>query len=82
MSFFDLKGTGELHCDKTKRIVEVDLVIQAVNGRTRIHYSLVDINEPFDLHDFSFTAHNPSLKNVKSRAPPEHYQPTTLQTFT
>ncbi|MRJ45691.1 hypothetical protein KF946_12775 [Idiomarina loihiensis] len=65
MSFFDLKGTGELHCDKTKRIVEVDLVIQAVNGRTRIHYSLVDINEPFDLHDFSFTAHNPSLKNVK-----------------
>ena len=65
MSFFDLKGTGELHCDNTERVVPVELVIQAVNGRTRIHCSSVDPDEPFELEMLAFSAHSPALKNVK-----------------
>ena len=65
MSFFDLKGTGELHCDNTERVVPVELVIQAVNGRTRIHCSSVDPDEPLELEKLAFSARSPALKNVK-----------------
>ena len=65
MSFFDLKGIGELHCDNTERVAPVELVIQAVNGRTRIHCSLVDPDEPLELEKLALSAHSPALKNVK-----------------
>lgn len=65
MSFFNLKGTGELHCDKTKRIVDVDLVIQAVNGRTRIHCSPSNPAHPYELEMLACSAQSPELRNVK-----------------
>ncbi|WP_417437459.1 hypothetical protein [Idiomarina abyssalis] len=65
MSFFDLKGTGDLHCDKTRRIVEVDLAIQAVNGRTRIHCSPSNSDRPYELEVLAFSAQSPELRNVK-----------------
>src|SRR5690554_4198379 len=65
MSFFDLCGTGELHCDNTERVVQVELIIQAVNGQTRIHCSPVDSDKPFALEELAFSAQSPALKNVK-----------------
>ncbi|KFZ30648.1 hypothetical protein IDSA_08940 [Pseudidiomarina salinarum] len=65
MSFFDLTGTGELHCDNTGRVVEVQLAIQAVNGRTRIHCSPISSDKPFELEMLSIGADSLALKNIK-----------------
>ena len=65
---FSLSGTGQLHCKKTGKILDVELKIQPVNGRTRIHCIPIQTEDPYAFQTLAFNSELLSLQNVCLRS--------------